>query len=313
MTDPRLLGYAPIVPPAGSDDPNDRNLVTVMTTRSDLKVPSIDPADACLVVIYGEELGRRLRLGSGVVEAGRSSKCDLAIDQESVSRHHARVSWTGLSYRVQDLGSTNGTFVNDARIEGEKELADGDQLRIGRTILKFMTGGNVEASYHEEIYRLMTIDALTRVHNKRYFHETLEREVSRCTRYQRAVSLILFDIDHFKKKNDTFGHLAGDAVLRDLATAIKPRVRREDLIARVGGEEFAVLTPEVGLEGALGVAEKIRHAVETTTFRYDKHVMPTTVSLGVAELTRGETGHELYRRADERLYAAKQGGRNRVM
>ncbi len=171
------------------------------------------PGEACVVVIYGPELGKRLQLGTAPFTIGRSSKSDLFLDQESVSRNHARVSFDGTQYWIADLQSTNGTFVNDEPARDQR-LRDGDQIRVGRSILKFMTGENVEMHYHEEIYRLMTVDGLTQVFNRRYFNEALEREFNRSKRYERALSLIVFDIDHFKRCNDTYGHLAGDNLLR---------------------------------------------------------------------------------------------------
>ena len=293
-----------------SDHPSERTLVTSVASRA-LAAP-ITPLDSCLVVIYGADLGKRIPLGSGAIEAGRSSTCGIPIDQESVSRQHARIFWSDRGYRVRDLGSTNGTFVNDRAVE-EQTLVDGDQIKIGRTILKFMTGGNIEASYHEEIYRLMTFDGLTQIYNKRYFHETLEREVSRSRRYGRALSLVLFDIDLFKQINDTHGHLAGDAVLRELATTVKNKIRRQDVLARVGGEEFAVLGPEVDLVHMREAAEKIRALVEATPFRFEKKALPTTVSLGVSSWQKDDTPELIYKRADDALYVAKQGGRNRVV
>ena len=286
---------------------------TIVTQRKLPVSASTDEHQAYLVVIYGEELGKRIPLGKGAIEAGRSAKCDIPIDQESVSRHHAKISWNGRAYCVKDLGSTNGTHVNDLAIT-EQDLVDGDQIKIGRTILKFMTGSNIEASYHEEIYRMMTFDGLTQIYNKRYFTETLEREISRCRRYGRELGLIIFDIDFFKKKNDTFGHLAGDSILRELAQVVRSKLRREDVFARVGGEEFAVITPEVGIKGAAEVAEKIRAVVEATSFLFEKHVIPTTVSLGIAVWLGGDdSADDLYKRADAGLYfSAKQGGRNRV-
>jgi len=286
---------------------------TVITQR---KLPVTQDSaldrEAYLVVIYGEDLGRRIALGETAIEAGRSTACGIPVDQESVSRHHARIWWTGSGYKVKDLGSTNGTYVNDALIT-EKDLNDGDQIKIGRTILKFMYGGNIEASYHEEIYRMMTFDGLTQIYNKRYFTETLEREISRSRRYNRELGLVLFDIDHFKQKNDTFGHLAGDAILKDLSGVVRAKLRREDVFARVGGEEFAILTPEVGVNGVRDVAEKVRIVVEQTTFRFEKHVMPTTISCGASVWLKGEDAAEaLYKRADGALYKAKQGGRNRI-
>jgi diguanylate cyclase (GGDEF)-like protein len=270
------------------------------------------PGEACIIVIYGPELGKRVQLGTAPFEIGRSSKNDLFLDQESISRHHARISFDGSFYYVADLGSTNGTFVNDEAVR-EQRLRDGDQVRIGRSILKFMTGENIEVHYHEEIYRLMTVDGLTQVFNRRYFNEALEREFNRSKRYDRALALIVFDIDHFKRVNDTFGHLAGDNLLRQIATAVKPRLRREDIFARTGGEEFGILLPEITLEGARSTADKVRRIVETTPLKVDQQLVPVTVSLGCAQLVPEDvTAEGLYKRADERLYQAKQAGRNRV-
>ena len=271
------------------------------------------PGDACVIVIYGPELGKRMQLGTAAFEIGRSSKNDLFLDHESISRHHARITFDGTSYWVADLNSTNGTFVNDEVVR-EQRLKDGDQVRIGRSIVKFMTGENIEVHYHEEIYRLMTVDGLTQVFNRRYFNEALEREFNRSKRYTRDLSLVVFDIDHFKRVNDTHGHLAGDNLLRQISTAVKPRLRREDIFARTGGEEFGILLPEIALDGAVATAEKVRRIVEGTPLKVDQQIVPVTVSLGVALLGEAETTpEELYKRADERLYDAKQGGRNRVV
>jgi len=284
-----------------------------LTTKRQLPIESAAPEHgAYLVVIYGNDLGKRIPLGERQVEAGRSSRCEIPIDQESVSRRHVRIWWTGQCYRVRDLASTNGTYLNE-RLITEHDLDDGDQIKVGHTILKFMSGSNVEASYHEEIYRMMTFDGLTQVYNKRYFHETLEREVSRCRRYTRDLGLVLFDLDHFKQKNDAYGHLAGDTVLRELAKVIRVKLRREDVFARVGGEEFAVLTPEVGIKGVREVAEKIRTVVANTAVKFERHTITSTVSLGLAVWNgKEDTADALYQRADAGLYKAKQAGRNRV-
>ena len=292
-----------------SDDDSEQTLVTRL--QSD-ELKATRSGDACVVIIYGTELGKRVRLGTAPFEIGRATKNDLAIDQESVSRTHARITFDGAHYWLQDMRSTNGTLVNDVGIR-EQALKDGDQVQIGRTILKFMTGENVEVQYHEEIYRLMTVDGLTQVYNRRYFNEVLEREFNRSKRYQRALALILFDIDHFKRVNDTYGHLAGDNLLRQMGAAVKPRLRREDILARTGGEEFAILLPEIGAAGARTTAEKVRRIVETMGFKHEGRSVKCTISLGVAELVPSEEGPEaLYKAADERLYEAKQTGRNRV-
>jgi two-component system cell cycle response regulator len=290
--------------------------MTLMTQRDAIvaRNPKTGFQDACLVVIYGPELGRRAQLGRAPFMVGRSAKSDLPIDQESVSRQHARISFSGERFTVEDMGSTNGTFVNDIQVSQVHALRDGDQIKIGSSILKFMAGDNIEANYHEEIYRLMTVDALTQTHNKRYFGEALEREFGRANRYRRELSLIAFDLDHFKKVNDTYGHLSGDAVLRQMALAVRPRLRQQDIFARVGGEEFCIILPEVGLAGARVTAEKVRRIVEALPVQAENRIIRCTVSLGVAGWdTTLESALALHKAADVALYAAKQGGRNRFV
>jgi diguanylate cyclase (GGDEF)-like protein len=274
--------------------------------------PGKSAGKACIVVIYGPELGRRAELGTAAFEIGRSTKSSLPLDQESVSRHHARIGFDGRRYSIEDLGSTNGTFVNDDRVQ-KQALRDGDQIKIGRSILKFMSGDNIETNYHEEIYRLMTVDALTQTYNRRYFNEALEREYNRSARYERALSLIVFDLDHFKQVNDTHGHVAGDLVLRQVALAIKPRLREQDIFARTGGEEFAVLLPEIPITGARMAAEKIRKIAESTSIVHEEKTIRPTISLGISTWDKSVEGPTaLYKTADVKLYEAKEAGRNRV-
>jgi len=263
-------------------------------------------------VIYGNELGRKFNLESPNLTLGRSTKSDIQIDQESVSRAHTKIVNSGRSVRIRDLGSTNGTYVNDELVE-ERTLVDGDLIKIGRTIFKFLSGGNIEHAYHEEIYRLTTVDGLTQIYNKRYFSEALNREISRALRYHRALSLVMFDLDHFKQVNDTKGHLAGDSVLKTLASTVKSKIRTEDIFARYGGEEFAIILPEIDGHNAHQFAEKIRRIVEATEFRFEGTRIDVTISMGVATLDPDEAeASSLIKHADERLYEAKNAGRNCV-
>ena len=182
-------------------------------------------------------------------------------------------------------------------------------------IYKFLVGTNVEAAYHEEIYRLAILDGLTGVHNKRYFLEFLERELASSQRHGHPLTLVMFDIDHFKALNDTRGHLAGDHVLRTLSSRIQPRMRREDLLARYGGEEFAAVLNSTDLAGGIGFAENIRHRIQAAPFEFDGESFTITVSLGVGSVAneQGVDPAALIARADEKLYAAKRAGRNRVV
>ena len=282
-----------------------KTVVTVISKISDRPAAK----NACLVVIYGLELGRKYDLDTSTIIVGRSSKSDIQIDQESVSRSHAKILNTGKNIILRDLGSTNGTYVNDQLVD-EYVLRDGDFIKIGRTIFKFLSGGNIENAYHEEIYRLTTVDGLTQVFNRRYFLEQLEREVSRAKRYRRDLSLIMFDIDRFKDINDSYGHLAGDYVLKQLATVVKGKIRKEDIMARYGGEEFVIILPEIDAPNALNFAEKVRKIVEKAAFRFEDTRINVTVSVGVASLDDGDDSSSLIKRADDRLYDAKASGRN---
>jgi diguanylate cyclase (GGDEF)-like protein len=259
-------------------------------------------------------MGARYALSDTPVVLGRGNDCDIRINDHSVSRRHARIQPGADGYYAVDLQSTNGSFVNDVPASICK-LKDGDYLRVGNCIYRFLAGGNVEAEYHEEIYRLTIIDALTEIHNKRYLLEFLDRELARSARYRRPLALILFDIDRFKAVNEDLGHLGGDFTLRELAATVKGHVRKEELFARYGGEEFVVVLPETTHEGAVTAAERIRQHVEKHTFQYEGKTYPVSISVGLAT-TSGDASldpNELIRQADEKLFQAKHQGRNRVV
>ena len=271
---------------------------------------------AYLVHIYpkGPDMGRRYRLSQAPTILGRESRCDVVLNSESVSRRHACVQPIGREYELLDLQSTNGTLVNDQPIE-QHRLHDGDYVQVGNCIFRYLAGGNVEAEYHEEIYRLTIMDTLTNIANKRCLLEFLERELSRSHRYNRPLSLIMLDVDHFKSVNDNLGHLGGDAALRELAAMIKNEVRTEELFARYGGEEFVVVLPETTREGGLNVANRIRQLIADHAFHFDGEDYQLTVSSGLS-FTQGETGLKpltFIARADKKLYEAKQNGRNCVV
>lgn len=291
-----------------------RDDMKTRVTRAAVHHPSLRVRGAeCLVQIYGKQLGRRIRLRGSMMIIGRSPDAHVVVDSDTVSRHHARIErGEGNRFTVVDLQSTNGTFINDRAVTSEP-LTNGDLLRIGDSIFKFLSGDDIEAEYHEEIYRMTIQDGLTKIHNKRYLAEFVEREFSRARRHGRALSLILFDIDHFKSVNDQYGHLTGDAVLQELAALVAPRIRRDELLARAGGEEFSIVLPESDRETAERFAEFVRRMVARHTFVCDGHEIPITISLGVAALTDDmERPEDLVRAADQALYRAKNAGRNQV-
>ncbi len=289
-------------------------MATEETKASGYNAPA-PGGEGCLVVLHAPArrlLGVRVALSRREVVLGRDAGCDLVLDAEDVSRRHARVRGDGAGHLVEDLGSTNGTFVGDDRVV-ERVLAPGDLVRVGSVVLKYLAGDDLEALYHAELRRLADEDPLTGLAHKGAFAEALGRELKRARRHGQPLALALLDLDRFKSVNDRFGHLAGDLVLRELAAAVRPLVRAEQLLARIGGEELAVLLPGVTLESAVLFAEKIRALVEARRIEFEGAPIAVTVSIGVAALEEADAGGDaLVARADARLYDAKRAGRNRV-
>ncbi len=282
---------------------------------SDGKKPHV--GDACLVNLHppGPDIGRRIPLPNKQYIVGRDDDAAFVVSRSSVSRQHARLYMDDeATWFVEDLNSTNGTFVNEVRIK-HQQLNDTDQVRFGDAIYKFLSGSNIESAYHEAIHNMAIQDGMTGIHNKRFFVEFLEREIAVATRYGHPLTLVMFDVDHFKKVNDTHGHLAGDAVLKDLAGRIRPRIRREDLFARYGGEEFACVLPSTALPGGIVFGEQLRSMIEERPCHFENLQISFTISVGVTTMHR-ETGVDsatLIKRADDNLYSAKRSGRNRVV
>ncbi|MDF1563859.1 MAG: GGDEF domain-containing protein [Deltaproteobacteria bacterium] len=284
---------------------------TRVTRVSEMK--NIDaPGDAHLVCIYGPDLGKKWQLKPGNFSVGRGPQNDIVLDLDNVSRRHCEFTSVAGSVSVRDLGSTNGTYLNDLEVT-EHLLNNGDHVKVGGAIFKFLAGGDVESLYHEEIYRMTIMDGLTQTHNKRYFLESLEREMARCARFARPLHLIMMDIDHFKGVNDEYGHIAGDYVLREFAKIVRERVRTEEIFARYGGEEFALLVPEAPTEKVGAYAEKLRALVEEHRFVFENREIPVTISMGVAQMPgKGGDSQHFIQLADDELYNAKRSGRNRV-
>jgi diguanylate cyclase (GGDEF)-like protein len=290
----------------------DETRVTKISSIKELATPV--EAECCIVQIHGPELGKKYALQETEFTIGREEGNHIVVDLDNVSRRHAMIIRKQGRMLVKDLGSTNGTYLNDQEVTQETALRSGDLIKVGGSIFKFLTGDNVELQYHETIYTLTIQDGLTGVNNKRYFLEYLEREMGRCHRYGRPLTLMMFDIDFFKKINDVHGHLAGDYVLRELSQTIKRMVRKEQCFARYGGEEFALVVPEDGLEKAGIFAEKIRQTIEKKQFVFENQDIPVTLSLGVADMTPDMVEPlQFIKVADANLYKAKKTGRNRVV
>lgn len=273
------------------------------------------PAASLLVRIYPvQNIEEPLKLGQEPVLVGRDEHCTLPLHDDSVSRRHALIEPHGESYLISDLGSTNGTYVNEQLVQGGYLLTAGDRIRFGSQIFKYLSADKVEAQYHEVVFKLMTTDGLTSVQNKRYFLETLDRELHLSRRAGSPLCLALMDLDKFKSINDSHGHLAGDAVLVEFARRVKWNLRSGDLLARFGGEEFAMLMTRTPLADAVTVAERVRQTTAASPVVFDGQNIPITVSLGLS-CTAGRpeiSPDKFIAEADEQLYAAKHSGRNKV-
>ena len=277
--------------------------------------------NACLVQYSGAKLGKRYPLTETQNVVGRSPTVQIIINEASVSRQHARFVLVGDNVVVEDMGSSNGTFLNDVRTEGQVPLKDGDIVRLGTVLLKFFAHDNVDSVMHDKIYRMATIDAGTQIFNKQYLLDALDSEFKFSSTYSRELSIIYYDLDHFKPVNDTYGHNAGDFILRESAALVKAAVRKDDILGRFGGEEFVIILPNTDARTAADLAERIRMKHETHVFQieYEKDGAKKkvnhkqTISMGVAQLKPGiASTKEFLEVADKKLYTSKQTGRNRV-
>jgi two-component system, cell cycle response regulator len=268
---------------------------------------------ACLIQYSGAMLGRRYLLDAPEITVGRSSVNGIVIHDDSVSRQHAKIITRGTAVAVEDLGSSNGTFIDERPVLSRTTLQDGDVLRLGNILLKFFAHDNVENVFHDNIYRLATIDAGTELFNKKYLLETLASEYRFCRIYNRPLSVIYYDLDFFKKVNDEHGHSCGDFILRECSQLVKVCMRDEDILARYGGEEFVAVLPNADRRTAAELAERIRATVAAYDFVFEGKTIRQTVSLGVSENHESfKSGTELLDDADRKLYLSKNSGRNRV-
>jgi len=273
--------------------------------------------EACLIIIRGTPQGHRYFLTQQEMTLGRDSSSDITVSDKGISRKHARISKEAGKVFITDLTSANGTFVNDKKIEPGKKvaLAKEDMIKLGNSIFKFLPAGELEILFYGNLGSAAHTDPLTKLYNKGYLVEALDAEFKRAKALHTDFCILFFDLDHFKNVNDTYGHDAGDYVLREFASIIRANyLRPKDVFARYGGEEFVILLANTPAKAASELAEKIRAAVETHAFVYEGKRLPVTTSLGVAELRSDiESATTLLKTADKALYSAKNGGRNRVV
>jgi diguanylate cyclase (GGDEF)-like protein len=295
----------------------DEDVATAPTTENQIYVaPPFAAKDrALLTMLNGLNAGQVFRLDKSETIIGRAKEVGVRVDDVGISRQHARIVRTQDGHFVlEDLESTNGVFINGRKID-RAELATSDRVQIGpNAILRFAVLDAQEEDLACRLYESSTRDALTRAFNRKYLAERLGAEVGYAERHKTRVAVIMFDLDHFKRINDSHGHMAGDVVLRVVALQVSRLIRAEDVFARYGGEEFAVVVRGIAHPNVALFAERVRRSIEQLVIPLDDAKLRATASFGVSSLEEcsEKSGDALLKLADDRLYKAKLGGRNRV-
>jgi two-component system, cell cycle response regulator len=269
---------------------------------------------AYLIVLAGSAMGEMYKLAHNPTVIGRGQNAHVRMIDEGISREHCEISVEGENMVLRDLGSTNGTFCQGARID-RHVLEDGDKILVGSTtVLKFTYHDSLDELFQRQMYESALRDDLTKTFNKKYFTDRLESEYAFAMRTKTPLSLVVFDLDHFKAVNDTYGHPAGDEILAGVARAVSTLIRAEDVFARVGGEEFAVICRSTDSMQAQAVAERMRLTVANHEFVIEGKTIPMAISAGTASVPNPHLvdPQALVAAADQALYEAKRTGRNRV-
>jgi diguanylate cyclase (GGDEF)-like protein len=281
------------------------------------RLREIGQREASLTVIQGIDVGNVVPISTDRVVLGRDPSCDGVIRDDGISRRHAEVlRQPGGLIVIRDLDSTNGIYVRGERV-AQHALEDGDKVLVGRsTVLKFAFQDAMDLQFQQQMYESSVRDGLTGAFNRKHFDERVASELSFAERHGVPLTIAIFDLDHFKRVNDDYGHQAGDQVLVTVARAIADTIRTEDVFCRYGGEEFVVIARGINEIGGLAMGERIRRVVEEVRILDQRGArIPVTISVGVATVPGGMgTSPELViALADRNLYAAKEQGRNRVV
>lgn len=284
-----------------------KTIITNFNVRSESDLNDSAPV---LVTIAGPLFGSVYLIETDHYKIGRNQDCELCLVDDAISRNHALIfrNETG-DYLIKDLESTNGTYVNYNKIV-EKVLLENDKISIGQSIFKFLYRNSLEADFHDEIYKLASIDGLTQIYNRKHFEALTEKELSKSRRNNIPLAFVMIDIDFFKKVNDVYGHQAGDYVLREIAQLVQKNIRKEDIFGRFGGEEFSLCLSGPNAEKLHSVCEKLRKFVKNHLFIYDNKHLKVTISLGAVVCQEKDTLKSLIERSDKNLYQAKEQGRD---
>ncbi len=288
-----------------------------------LRVPSIEaPREAArrigaLLVVQGADadLGRQVVCNQPVT-IGRDDEAELALCDGSISRRHCRVERdeeTGY-YMLVDLGSTNGTSVNEHRVEGRYPLTTGDKIFLGASVLRFTLSDPVDLEYESRVTELVTTDPLTGLGSRRHYDVTFPALADRAAEEHAELAMLVMDLDGIKSINDRFGHEMGGFAICEAAGLVHDVLAAEEgTVCRFGGDEFVAFFFGVSRRRACRLAEAVRDRIANHVFEREGVRVEPTISIGVAAYPEDvDDPRELFAVADEALYRAKRAGRNRV-
>lgn len=300
-----------------SDDELEKtSVLTSDTLKVTLDSANRTPATLVLLVGPASSIGKQWQLDGTDAVIGRSPSSTIFIDDRSVSKSHCKFIIRGSETLIMDLESTNKTLINSQPLPPltTVKLKNNDQVKVGNVIFKFLEKGNIESVSHKKTFDRGQIDAMTGAYNKGALESYAPEAIKRSDLIRKPLSLIVFDIDHFKKVNDTYGHAPGDYVIKEIARLVKDRlIRSEDFFSRFGGEEFVLILSATPVSIAADVAERIRATIESHKFDFEGTVIPITISLGVSVREPGGADWDsLFKKGDEALYKSKNRGRNQV-
>ena len=303
---------------ADNDDflPDDDGERTAIVQLADVLGGRSQQRDRHLLTrVRGNNVGQVITLKQAVCNIGRYSDSHIWLRDDGVSRRHARIFPEGSGFVIQDLGSANGTFV-EGRLIKQHRLTDGELIQLGpHAAFRYSITDEDQEALLRRLYATSVTDSLTGAHNREHFDTQLEIELSYRRRHDTHLSIVLFDLDHFKQINDTYGHPGGDEVLKAVANTARNQLRTEDIFARYGGEEFAIILRGIDVHGARAMSDRLRQSVADLRVPHEGREIPVTLSGGCAAASELETvSHTaLLGLADRRLYAAKKAGRNRIV
>jgi diguanylate cyclase (GGDEF)-like protein len=290
---------------------------TIAFTLPDIYTTATESSKPCLSSLAGKYTGSLFQLSvDKVLKIGRDSLSDVVLEGLEISRYHAEIYFQQKSIPIIKDISSNGILINRKPYnKTEQILCNNDSIQIGKdNLFKFVYLDDVEIKSQIQLYSATLTDPLTQIGNKRYFNDSFDKEFSYHMRYQLFMGLLIIDLDHFKKINDKHGHQVGDKIIKLFAQRLKGTLRNESTLARIGGEEFAVIIRNASKRQIISIAERILHSINSSPFAIGGEKLPVTASIGISVFSTESKNSKkrLFEDADKRLYQAKENGRNRI-